>query len=85
MTGPHLSGLEFRGHIETVGNTTSFIEITTVFEAIGCVDHATKRNTNVIVDTFKGPFTNYVDKILASFDHLPPNFTPALCIYWLKD
>ena len=85
MTGPHLSGLEFRGHIETVGNTTSFIEITTVFEAIGCVDHATKRNTNVIVDTFKGLSTNYVDKMLASFDHLPSNFTPALCIYWLKD
>ena len=55
MTGPHLSGLEFRGHIETVGKTTSFIEITTVFEAIGCVDHATKRNTNVSMDTFKGP------------------------------
>ena len=71
MTGPHLSGLEFRGHIETVGKTTSFIEITTVFEAIGCVDHATKRNTNVIVDTFKGPFTNYVDKILASFEKAP--------------
>ena len=75
MTGPHLSGLEFRGHMVIVGKTTSFIEITTVFEAIGCVDHATKRNTNVIVDTFKGPFTNYVDKILACFDHLPPELT----------
>ena len=62
MTGPHLSGLEFRGHMVTVGKTTSFIEITTVFEAIGCVDHATKRNTNVSIDIFKGPFTNYIDK-----------------------
>ena len=58
MTGPHLSGLEFLGHIVTVGNITFSIGITTVFETIGCVDHATKRNTNVIVDIFKGPFTN---------------------------
>ena len=56
MTGPHLSGLEFRGHMVTVGKATSFIEITTVFEAIGCVDHAKKGNTNVSMDTSKGPF-----------------------------
>ena len=47
MTGPHLSGLEFFGHIVTVGNITFLIGTTTVFEAIGCVDHAAKRNTDV--------------------------------------
>ena len=47
MTGPHLSGLGFLGQSVMVGNTTFSIEITTVFETTGCVNHATKRNTNV--------------------------------------
>ena len=50
MTGPHLSGLEFLGQMVTVGNTTFFIGITTVFEAIGCVYHAAKTKINVSMD-----------------------------------
>ena len=43
ITGPHLSGLEFLGHIVTVGNATFLIGTTRVFDFTGSVYQATKK------------------------------------------
>ena len=75
MTAPHLSGLEFLGHNVTVGNITSFIEITTVFEAIGCVYHATKRNTLGVSPNFRSQWRAVWPKVSLVFEDFKFRFS----------